>query len=90
MVGQCLIYDRMTEVNFDFTHHVNYKALSHTTEALKTGRPCGLQEFDRSWNTIYPHLKDLPEEVQKAWFAFEEQRNPIFFGYRRQHRTIYP
>ena len=71
LVGQCLIYDRMTEVNFDFTHHVNYKALSHTTEALKTGRPCGLQEFDRSWSTIYPHLKDLPEEVQKAWFAFD-------------------
>lgn len=71
LVGQCLIYDRMTEVNFDFTHHVNYKALSHTKEALKTGRPCGLQEFDPSWSTIYPHLKDLPKEVQKAWFAFD-------------------
>ena len=71
LVGQCLIYDRMTDVNFDFAHRVNYKALSHAQEALKSGHPCGLQEFDSSWSTIYPHLKDLPEEVQKAWFAFD-------------------
>ena len=71
LVGKCLIYDLMTEVNFDFTNLVNYKALSHTTESLQTGRPCGLKEFNASWSTIYPHLKDLPTEASKAWFSFD-------------------
>ena len=71
LVGKCLIYDHMTEVNFDFTNLVNYKALSHATESLQTGKPCGLKEFNPSWETIYPHLKDLPTEASKAWFSFD-------------------
>ncbi len=70
-VGQCLIYDKMTEVNFDFADAVNYRALSHAQEALETGNPSGLWEFNPSWQTIYPHLKELPEQTRKAWFAFD-------------------
>lgn len=70
-VGECLIYDKMTEVNFDFSDSVNYRGLSHAQEALETGKPAGLKEFAPDWETIYPHLKDLPDEARKAWFAFD-------------------
>ena len=70
-VGECLIYDQMTEVNFDFSNLVNYAPLKHTLEALKTGKAAGLKEYDANWQTIYPHLKDLPKDSRKAWFAFD-------------------
>lgn len=69
--GECLTYDAMTAANFDFTADVNYKGLAETTEAIRTGRPAGLKAFDPSWETIYPHLKDLPAEAQQSWFAFD-------------------
>lgn len=70
-VGQCLIYDRMTEVNFDFSDLVNYLPLDHVQEALQSGKPAGLKTFDAHWQTIYPHLKELPTESRRAWFAFD-------------------
>ena len=70
-VGQCLIYDRMTEVNFDFSDLVNYLPLDHAQEALQSGKPAGLKAFDAQWKTIYPHLKDLPPASRQAWFAFD-------------------
>ena len=70
-VGECLIYDQMTEVNFNFTNLVNYAPLKHSLEALQTGRPTGLKEYDETWSTIYPHLKDLPRQSREAWFAFD-------------------
>ncbi|EHY31578.1 MAG: class I SAM-dependent methyltransferase [Sutterella parvirubra] len=69
--GECLTYDAMTAANFDFTADVNYKGLAETTEAIRTGKPAGLKAFDPAWETIYPHLKDLPAEAQKSWFAFD-------------------
>ena len=70
-VGQCLIYDQMTEVNFDFSNLVNYAPLKHTLKALQSGKPAGLKEYDETWTTIYPHLKDLPQKSRRAWFAFD-------------------
>lgn len=69
--GECLLYDAMTGINFDFTDKVNYKALTHTTEAIFQGKPAGLKEFNPEWKTVYPHLKDLPLQARKAWFAFD-------------------
>ncbi len=70
-VGECLIYDQMTEVNFDFSNLVNYAPLKHTLKALQSGKPAGLKEYDETWTTIYPHLKDLPQKSRRAWFAFD-------------------
>lgn len=70
-VGECLIYDQMTEVNFDFSNLVNYAPLKHTLKALQSGKPAGLKEYDETWTTIYPHLKDLPQKSRQAWFAFD-------------------
>lgn len=69
--GECLAFDAMTAINFDFTADVNYKALAETTASLKNGRPEGLKAFDPEWSTIYPHLKDLPDDAKSSWFAFD-------------------
>ncbi len=69
--GECLIYDAMTEVNLNFANDVNYSALAHTNEAIEQGKPCGLKVFNENWQTIYPHLKDLPNKTQKSWFSFD-------------------
>ena len=69
--GECLTYDAMTAANFDFTADVNYKGLAETTEAIRTGKPAGLKAFDPAWRRSTWHLKDLPAEAQKSWFAFD-------------------
>lgn len=69
--GECLTFDPMTSVNFDFTADVNYRGLAETTASILSGRPEGLKTFDASWTTIYPHLKHLPQDARKSWFAFD-------------------
>lgn len=69
--GECLLFDEMTRVNFNFIKDVNYSALAHTTASITESRPAGLEEFDPTWKTIYPHLKDLPKKAQQAWFEFD-------------------
>jgi ubiquinone/menaquinone biosynthesis C-methylase UbiE len=54
----------------DFVHDVNYKGLFYLDESIKTGKPAGLKEFGE-WQTIYEGLSQLPEHVQKSWFAFD-------------------
>lgn len=49
---------------------MNYQGLFHLEEALKEGRPAGLRHFG-PWETIYEGLSQLPEGVQKSWFAFD-------------------
>lgn len=43
--GECLLFDEMTKVNFDFTADVCYRGMDHLTEALEEGRPAGLKEL---------------------------------------------
>lgn len=69
-VGWFLLTDHLTRVNLDFNHDVNYQGLFHLEEALKEGRPAGLRHFG-PWETIYEGLSQLPEGVQKSWFAFD-------------------
>lgn len=77
--GECLIYDAMTEVNLNFSNDVNYNALKHTHEAIRDGKPRGLKVFDPQWHTIYPHLKDLPDETKASWFAFDHFHSDTAF-----------
>ncbi len=69
--GECLLFDEMTRVNFNFIKEVNYRALAHMKASVKETRPAGLAEFDPRWKTIYPYLKDLPESARQAWFEFD-------------------
>lgn len=77
--GECLLFDEMTRVNFNFIKEVNYAALAHTTTAIVQERPAGLAEFDPSWKTIYPHLKDLPVKARQAWFEFDHYYSDVAY-----------
>lgn len=70
-VAECLLFDDMTRANFFFTDDVNYAGLDKTLDALLEGRPAGLSVFNPDWQTIYPHLPELPERAQAAWFSFD-------------------
>ena len=68
--GWFLLNDPATRVNIDFNHDVNYEGWFHLEEALKEGRPAGLEHFG-SWPTVYEALSELPPQVQKSWFGFD-------------------
>jgi ubiquinone/menaquinone biosynthesis C-methylase UbiE len=69
-IGYFLENDAMVEVNMAFNHDVNYKGLFDLDKSIKEERPVGLQVFG-DWETIYPHLGILPEQVKKSWFDFD-------------------
>ena len=68
--GWFLLNDPATRVNIDFNHDVNYEGWFRLEEALKEGRPAGLEHFG-SWPTVYEALSELPPQVQKSWFGFD-------------------
>jgi ubiquinone/menaquinone biosynthesis C-methylase UbiE len=69
-VGRVFLNDEMVRVNTDFTQDVCYEGLFHLEEAIREGKPAGLKVFG-DWATIYEGLSQLPENVQKSWFAFD-------------------
>ena len=68
--GWFLLNDPLIKVNMDFNHDVNYLGWFHLEEALLNGKPEGLKVFG-NWRTIYEGLSQLPDNVQKSWFAFD-------------------
>ena len=68
--GWFLLNDEMVRVDMDFNHDVNYLGMSRIDEAVREGRPAGLEFFGK-WKTIYEALPHLPEQVKKSWFAFD-------------------
>ena len=86
-VGWFLLTDMATRANMDFNHDVNYEGFFHLEEALKEGRPAGLEHFG-PWPTIYEGLSSLPPQVQASWFGFDhfysdhsfEEALPIVFA----------
>lgn len=94
-LGELLVLDEMTRVNFFFTDDVNYLALDKTLDSLLEGRPAGLAAFDPSWKTIYPHLPALPEAARTSWFRFDHfhsdqayQKALKLLGYRRPKHLV--
>ncbi|RYF96375.1 MAG: methyltransferase, partial [Chitinophagaceae bacterium] len=68
--GHFILNDQLTRINMDFVHDVNYKGMFHLDEAIATGKPAGLKELG-NWPTIYEGLSQLPQHIQKSWFAFD-------------------
>lgn len=68
--GWFMMNDKLTQVNMDFTHDVNYLGFFSLEEAIKTGKPEGLKVFG-DWSTVYAALAELPEQVRKSWFGFD-------------------
>ena len=64
----------------------------HLLDAIRQGSPAGLQEFG-PWQTLYPHLNELPEPARRSWFAFDhfysdwafQQAQDKVFGYAPRH-----
>ena len=79
-IGYFLENDHMTKMNFDFTKHVCYKAMDQLDEALTEHRPCGLAVFNKDWETIYPHISELPEDAKKAWFGWDHLYSQTSFA----------
>lgn len=70
-VGFFLLNDNMTKINLKFTQEICYKAMASLEASLVNGKAEGLAVFNKDWETIYPHLGELPEKAQKAWFDWD-------------------
>ncbi len=68
--GYFLLKDKMTRINMDYNHYVNYQGLYYLEEAIREERAAGLRVFGE-WQTIYPALSSLPDDARKSWFAFD-------------------
>lgn len=68
--GYFLTYNKMTEINLNFTQDVCYQGLFHLQEAIETEKPAGLKKLG-PWATIYEGLSKLTPTVQKSWFDFD-------------------
>ncbi len=92
--GACLLRDDLTRINMDFVHHGCFQAMFHLEEAIREGKPAGLQQVFGNWETIYPALSSLPEPVRESWFRWDHyysdaafpQALPIVF--ERPHRKL--
>ena len=68
--GYFILHDPLTITNMDFVHDVCYKGLFALDKSIENGKAEGLKEFGE-WGTIYEGLSQLPEHIQKSWFAFD-------------------
>ena len=68
--GHFILYDEMTQVNFDFTQDICYLGMFDLKEAIVEGRPAGLKVLG-PWNTIYEGLSKLEDPLKKSWFEFD-------------------
>lgn len=68
--GYYLYCDKMTTINMDWNHHVNYLGLFNLEESIKNNNAEGLKVFGK-WDTIYNALSTLPKEAKKSWFDFD-------------------
>ncbi len=69
--GYFITADKLTRVNMDFTHDVNYKGFFHLQEAIKEGKPTGLHKEFGAWETVYEALAEMPEKFRESWFGFD-------------------
>ena len=71
-IGFFLAYDEMTNANFNYTRDVNYMGITELGSAIKENKPTGIQKyFNKDWETIYPHLTELPKETKESWFGYD-------------------
>lgn len=77
-LGRYLLEDEAVRVNIDFMHDVCYLGAFDLDKALESGSPAGLKVFG-DWSTIYQGLGQLPQEVRKSWFAFDNFYSDLVF-----------
>ncbi|SDB60942.1 O-methyltransferase [Flavobacteriaceae bacterium MAR_2010_188] len=77
-IGYFLNFDKAINVNLNFTNDVCYQGLFHLQDAVKEEKPSGLKELG-DWKTVYEGLSQLPENIQKSWFAFDHHYSDEIF-----------
>jgi hypothetical protein len=93
-VGLCLLKNKMTRVNMDFTRDICYAGMANLKRSLEEGRPAGLNVFSDG-PTIYPSLPSLPEPARTSWFNFDHHYSDDAFEaalpcvFRHEPRHIY-
>ena len=92
-IGHFILYDELTQVNFDFTHDICYEGMFKLKESIENGKPEGLKALG-PWSTVYEGLSKLNEKQTKSWFEFDHYYSdnafpeaiPIIFKYK--HKAI--
>ena len=68
--GRLMLHDPSTRINMDFVHDVCYLGAYRLEDALREGRPVGLEAFG-AWPTLYEALPHLPEPARTSWLDFD-------------------
>ncbi|MCL1066381.1 SAM-dependent methyltransferase [Shewanella olleyana] len=90
--GHFLLHDDMASKNLNFIHDVCYQGLFELEASLKQGNAAGLKHLG-DWETIYPGLSQLPEQIKRSWFEFDHYYSdhafdsllPLIFKSKPQH-----
>jgi 2-polyprenyl-3-methyl-5-hydroxy-6-metoxy-1,4-benzoquinol methylase len=69
--GFYLQNDKITNINMNYNHYVNYQGLYYLDESLKQEKAIGLQRIFNGEETIYPILSTLPDKAKQSWFEFD-------------------
>jgi hypothetical protein len=77
--GAMIQFDELTRINMDFIEHCCYEAMAQLGDAIRDGRPAGLQEVFGDWDTIYPALATLPREARESWFRWDHYYSDAAF-----------
>jgi len=92
--GVFILRDELTRINMDFVHDCCFQASHFLEDAIREGKPVGLNEVFGDWETIYPALCDLPEPARTSWFNFDHYYSDAAFPdalpivFERKHRTL--
>jgi ubiquinone/menaquinone biosynthesis C-methylase UbiE len=92
-VGHFILYDELTQVNFDFTHDICYEGMFKLKEAIENGKPEGLKALG-PWPTLYEGLSKLNEKQTKSWFEFDHYYSDNAFPeaipliFKHKHKAI--
>jgi len=78
-IGNYVLRDEMTRVNFNFTQEICYLGMFELETALSEGKPAGLKHLG-NWETIYPGLSQLPDAAKTAWFEFDHHYSDSAFS----------
>jgi hypothetical protein len=92
--GAMILLDELTRINMDFVQHCCFEAMLYLEDAIRDGRPAGLQKVFGEWPTIYPALPGLPEAARKSWYRWDHYYSDAAFPealpivFERSHRRL--
>ncbi len=94
MTGVYILSDEPTRNNMDVVHHCCFQAMYYLEDAIREGKPVGLEKVFGDWGTIYAGLSDLPEEARTSWFKWDHYYSDAAFAqalpivFERGHRSL--